>query len=43
MNIVDVILLAFALAVDAFIVSFSYGLILKKNRWKNAVSLGLAT
>ena len=43
MGIVDVILLALALAVDAFIVSFSYGLILKKNRYINAIKLGLAT
>lgn len=43
MNGIDVVLLGFALAVDAFVVSFSYGLILKTNRLQNAVSLGLAT
>ena len=43
MSGIDVVLLGLALAVDAFVVSFSYGLILKKNRWRNAVSLGVAT
>ena len=43
MSGIDVVLLGLALAVDAFVVSFSYGLILKRNRWRNAVSLGAAT
>lgn len=43
MNIIDIIMLGLALAVDAFIVSFSYGLIIKQNRWQNAINLGLAT
>lgn len=43
MNWTDVILLGLAMAVDAFVVSFSYGLVIKKNRGKNAVKLGLAT
>lgn len=35
--------LAFALSVDAFVVAFSYGLIIKKNRLSNGLKLSLAT
>lgn len=43
MDWLDVFLLALALAVDAFVVSFSYGLTLKKNRFENSLKLGFAT
>lgn len=43
MNFVDVFLLALALSVDAFVVSFSYGLIIKKKKGKTAIQLGLST
>lgn len=42
MNWLEIFLLAAALAVDAFIVSFSYGLIIKKQRGINACKLALA-
>lgn len=35
--------LAFALSVDAFVVAFSYGLVIKKNRLANGLKLSLAT
>lgn len=38
-----VLLLSLALAVDALIVSFTYGLVIKEHRVKNALSLGMAT
>lgn len=43
MSYISVILLAFALSVDAATVSFSYGLILKNMRNKNAFLLALFT
>lgn len=43
MTFLSIFLLALALSVDAFIVSFSYGLVLKKNRAENAFKLGLST
>lgn len=43
MNFVDVFLLALALSVDAAVVAFSYGLITKKNRLRNAFLLALFT
>lgn len=43
MTFLSIFLLALALSVDAFIVSFSYGLVLKKNRTENALKLGLST
>lgn len=43
MSIIDILFLAIALSVDAAVVSFSYGLILKKQRLKNALSLAFAT
>ena len=39
MNIVEILLLAIALSIDACIVSFSYGLVLKEKRLKNALLL----
>ena len=39
----DIIMLALALSVDAFVVSFSYGLIIKKGKGKSALKLALAT
>ncbi len=43
MSLFDIFFLAIALAVDAAVVSFSYGLILKKSREKNAFLLALST
>lgn len=43
MDWINIILLALALSVDAFIVSFSYGLIIKKGKGKSALKLALAT
>lgn len=43
MTFLDIFFLALALSVDAAVVSFSYGLILKKERNKNAFKLALST
>lgn len=43
MNFYDILFLALALSVDAFAVSFSYGLVIKKSLLKNSIRLGLAT
>lgn len=43
MNYDEIILLALALAIDALVVSFSFGLVLKKHRINNALGLGVAT
>ncbi len=43
MTFLSIFLLALALSVDAFVVSFSYGLVLKKNPMKNALKLGFST
>ena len=43
MNFIDVFFLALALSVDAFVVSFSYGLIIKKGKGKAALKLATAT
>ncbi len=43
MSVLDIFILALALAVDAGIVSFSYGLIIKKQRLKNSMQLAFAT
>lgn len=43
MHYYAIILLSLALAVDALIVSFSYGLVIKKHRVGNALGLGTAT
>ncbi len=42
MSLFDVILLALALSVDAFMVSFSYGLVIKKKRFLNGLKLALS-
>lgn len=42
MSFIDILLLALALAVDAFIVSFSYGLLFRRNRLINALKLASA-
>ena len=42
MNITEIIILAVAMSIDAFIVSFSYGLILKNSRLKNSLILSLS-
>ncbi len=39
----DVILLAMALAVDALVVAFSYGLVIKEHRMRNACGIAVAT
>ncbi len=43
MPIVELIFLALALSVDAFVVAFSYGLILRSHRFNNALKLAIAT
>lgn len=43
MSFIGIFILALALSVDASVVSFSYGLILKKNRLKNALLLAFST
>ena len=43
MSLLDIFLLAIALSVDAAVVSFSYGLVLRKQRLKSAILLALAT
>ena len=43
MNLTEIFLLALALAVDAFVVSFSYGLIIKQKRKFAAIKLSSAT
>ena len=43
MTFFDIFFLSIALSADAFIVSFSYGLVLKPHLWKNGFKLGVAT
>ena len=43
MTLFDIFLLGLALSVDAFVVSFSYGLVLKPHHIKNGLKLGAAT
>ena len=43
MSIIEILLLAFALSIDACVVSFSYGLSLKEKRVKNALLLAFYT
>lgn len=43
MSLFEIFLLSLALAVDAFVVSFSYGLVLKPHRSANGIKLGLST
>ncbi|MCD7878667.1 MAG: manganese efflux pump MntP family protein [Candidatus Gastranaerophilales bacterium] len=42
MSFAEIILLSFALAIDAMLVSFSYGLIINQNRLKYACMLSIA-
>lgn len=42
MNIFEIVILSLALALDAMIVSFSYGLIVNKNRLYNSLKLSAA-
>lgn len=42
MSIFEIIILGFALALDALLVSFSYGLILNKNRFHNSLKLAFS-
>ena len=42
MTLFDIFLLGLALSVDAFVVSFSYGLVLKPHRMSNGLKLGAA-
>ncbi len=43
MPVTELIFLAFALSVDAFVVAFSYGLIIHKHRLSNGLKIALAT
>src|SRR5574344_1183382 len=43
MNSLEILLLALAMSVDAFMVAFSYGLIIKKNRFLASVKLAIST
>ena len=43
MNFIDVFLLALALSADAFVVAFSYGLVIKKKKGKSALKIASAT
>lgn len=43
MSYLGIVLLAFALSIDAMVVSFSYGLTFKENRAKNAILLAFST
>ncbi len=43
MTYIEIFLLAFALSIDAMVVSFSYGLTFKENRTKNALLLAFYT
>lgn len=43
MSYISIIILAFVLSIDAFIVSFSYGLVFKENKVKNSLNLALFT
>lgn len=43
MPLADLLFLAFALSVDAFVVAFSYGLLMKQNRLSNGLKLSLST
>lgn len=43
MPLADLMFLAFALSVDAFVVAFSYGLLIKQKRLINGAKLSLAT
>lgn len=43
MTLFDIFLLGLALSVDAFVVSFSYGLVLKPHKIENGLRLGIST
>ena len=43
MSYLEILFLAFALSIDAMVVSFSYGLAFKENRTKNALLLAFCT
>ncbi len=43
MSYISIIILAFVLSIDAFIVSFSYGLVFKEDKVKNSLNLALFT
>lgn len=43
MSYLEILFLAFALSIDAMLVSFSYGLAFKENRTKNALLLAFCT
>lgn len=43
MNHLEIILLAIALSIDAFVVSFTYGLTFNQNRTKNSILLAVFT
>ena len=43
MPLADLLFLAFALSVDAFVVAFSYGLLIKQKRLSNGIKLSLST
>lgn len=43
MSYFEILLLAFALSIDACVVSFTYGLCFKENRLKNMLSLAVCT
>ena len=40
MNLLDICILGIALAIDALLVSFTYGLVLKEKRFQNCLKLG---
>lgn len=41
MNLIDILILSFALSIDCLIVSFSQGLVFTKNRIKNSIRLAM--
>lgn len=43
MPLADLLFLAFALSVDAFVVAFSYGLLIRENRLRNGLKIAAAT
>ena len=43
MPLADLLFLAFALSVDAFVVAFSYGLLIKQKRLSNGIKLSVST
>ena len=43
MPLADLLFLAFALSVDAFVVAFTYGLLIKQKRLSNGIKLSVST